>query len=315
MIMREQVVEFRQLRYLTALCEEGSVTRAAQRLHVVQPAVSQQISKLEEELGRKLFQRTPKGMTPTEAGKDAYRLFVPIIRSLESARHELASRGDEISGHVSIGVIASVANNALSETLSDFAAQYPSVTIHATSGYTPELLTMVRSGQLDMAIVNKSRQEKLIDYTNILDEDFALICAADHPTAFPNSVALQDLSGYDLVIPTRRHGLRLIIDEAAESAGVRLDPRMEVDEIKTIEVLVEKSQFVTILPRIAVRGALLEKKLRSHAIGPGIRRRIVCAHKTNQPTSRAMELFLRDLRKNMLADSVDISTLINPIEE
>ena len=305
-------MEFRQLRYLTALYEEGSVTRAAQRLHVVQPAVSQQISKLEDELRQKLFQRTPKGMVPTEAGKDAYRLFLPILRSLESAKHELVSRGNKISGHISVGVITSVTDNALSKTLCSFAAQYPSVTIHATGGYTPELLNMVRSGQLDIAIVNKSQREKSINYTDILIEDFALVCAADNPTAFAADISLEDVSGHDLVIPTRRHGLRRIIDDAAEEAGVQLVPRLEVDEINTIEDLVEKSLFITILPRIAVQRALLDKKLRSHAISPRIWRSIVCAHKPVQPMSRAMQLFLHDLRKNLLADTGNMSDLINP---
>src|SRR5690606_26543869 len=110
-------MELRQLQYFVAMYEEGSVTRASRRLNIVQPAISQQLAKLEEELGTSLFNRTPRGITPTPTGDDAYRHFLPILHELERARQELSADNDSVKGHVSIGVVASVAHHALSDTL------------------------------------------------------------------------------------------------------------------------------------------------------------------------------------------------------
>ena len=83
-------MELRQIQYLVAMYEEGSVTQAARRLNIVQPAISQQLSKLEAELGQQLFHRTPKGMVPTKAGESAYKMLRPILQEIEFARHELS---------------------------------------------------------------------------------------------------------------------------------------------------------------------------------------------------------------------------------
>jgi LysR family nitrogen assimilation transcriptional regulator len=111
-------MELRHLKYFTCLYEEGSVTRAAQRLNIVQPALSMQIARLEEELGQTLFERSSKGMAPTEAGDQAYRLFMPILGQLLAARQALIDRSGQIGGRISAGLIASAANNALASTSS-----------------------------------------------------------------------------------------------------------------------------------------------------------------------------------------------------
>src|SRR5690606_5818853 len=129
-------MELRQINYFVALYEEGSVTRAARRLNVVQPAVSMQISKLEDELGHLLFQRMPKGMVPTSAGEEAYRLFLPLLRELRSAQDQMVGFGGRIAGHISVGVIASVANNALTDCLESFCSNYPDVSVRVTGGCT-----------------------------------------------------------------------------------------------------------------------------------------------------------------------------------
>lgn len=109
-------MELRSLQYFVAMYEEGSVSRAARRLNIVQPAMSHQLANLEDELGHPLFQRTPKGLIPTNAEHEAYRLFLPILRSVEAARQELSASRNTAQGHVAVGVVASVAYDALSES-------------------------------------------------------------------------------------------------------------------------------------------------------------------------------------------------------
>ena len=101
-------MDLKQIQYFIALFEDGSVTRAAKRLHIVQPALSMQIAKLEDELHQQLFERGADGMAPTAAGRLMYRLFLPIMRDLAHARQQLVQRDEVVTGHVGIGLIASI---------------------------------------------------------------------------------------------------------------------------------------------------------------------------------------------------------------
>ncbi|YBV94447.1 LysR family transcriptional regulator (plasmid) [Phyllobacteriaceae bacterium JZ32] len=293
-------MEIRQLQYFVAMFEEGSVTRAARRLNVVQPALSQQLAKLEEELGQPLFHRTPKGMVPTRAGAEAYALFLVVLKDLEYARQSLAERKGVIRGHVSIGVVSSVLNNALSETLQAFNTKYPEVTIRATGGYTTDLLEMLRTSQVDAVVINASKQQEGANTIDILTEDLALVCSADNPLQFDGPVPLADIARLTLAIPSRRHGLRLIIDQAAEQEGVTLKPPFEFDELKTIEDFVQSTDFFTIMPPIAVHRAIRHGRLRHHAITPNIPRRLICMYNPNRPPPRVVELLIAALRERMI---------------
>lgn len=294
-------MELRQLHYFIALYEEGSVTRAARRLNVVQPAISMQIGKLEEEFGHPLFQRLPKGMVPTSAGEEAYRSFAPILQELRSARDRITNFGERVAGHISVGVISSVANNALSECLESFCAKYPDVSVRVTGGYTIDFLDMLQVGQLDIAVVNQSRGRGTLPTTPIMREDLALVCAAARAPALTDPVSLKAISAMNLVIPSVRHGLRVIIDEVASEADVRLEPSLEFDELKTIEEFVQRTDFVTILPPIAVHRALRQGRLKSFAITPQITRDIVCVHSAKRGLSAAAELFIAELKESMTA--------------
>ena len=114
-------MELRQIRYFIALYETGSVTKAAHRLNVVQPAVSMQISKLEEELGQVLFERLPKGMAPTAAGEQAYHLLAPIFQEFRSARERIENFGGRVAGQLAVGVIASVSTTPFRNVCRAFA--------------------------------------------------------------------------------------------------------------------------------------------------------------------------------------------------
>ena len=144
-------MDLRQIQYFIALFEDGSVTRAAKRLNIVQPALSMQIAKLEDELHQQLFERNAHGMAPTAAGRLMYRLFLPIMRDLAHARQQLVQRDEVVTGHVSIGLIASVTESVLADSLSRFHARYPHVEVTVADGYSATFIDWVAGGQLDTA--------------------------------------------------------------------------------------------------------------------------------------------------------------------
>lgn len=293
-------MELRQLRYFIATYEEASMTLAARRLNVVQPALSQQLSKLEAEVGEPLFLRTPKGMVPTLAGEEAYELFLRVMTDLDVAKQTLSDRSGKIRGRVSIGVVSSVSNNALSETLQIFNAKYPEVKIRTTGGYTTDLTEMLRTSQVDFIVVNAPPHLKAAHMTDILTEDLVLICAETNPQAFAGPVTFAELETLELVIPSKRHGLRLIIDQAAATQGVVLQPALEFDELKTIEDFIQDSRFFTVLPPTAVHRAIRQRRLRYHLITPAVPRRLVCSVNPGRPLSKAAELLVEELCHKMV---------------
>lgn len=292
-------MELRQLNYFVAAYEEGSVTRAAQRLNIVQPAISQQLAKLEAELGGALFQRTASGLRPTFLGDDAYRLLRPLVHQLQSARHDLSADRSRIGGALAIGAIASMAHEILPETLIELGAQYPDITFRVTGGYSSEMLEMLRIGRIDLAIINHNdnRRTDLVEI-ELFNEGLAFVCAPGHPVAMRDGpVRASDLKR--LVLPTTRHGLRDVIAIAARAAALSLDPQLECDEIPILEKFVERGGYVTILPPIAILRALTDGRLVARPIAPGVRRRVVCAYSNSRPLSRAAEVFVKGLRERL----------------
>lgn len=293
-------MELRQLKYFTCLYEEGSVTRAAQRLNIVQPALSMQIARLEEELGQVLFERSSKGMQPTEAGERAYQLFMPILGELLDARQSLIQRGGDISGRVSVGLIASATNNVLLNTLDYFVTHHPEVELHVTTGYSQELIEKVQLGAVDFAIINQSFQQDYLQSGDILNEELLVATAANHRLAVPHPVPLDCLSRLKLVLPSRRHGLRIVLERAMQSHGLELNPQMEVDDLAVIEAFVQRSDWVTLLPATILSRSLESGLLRAYPLAaPGLSRRILYVHDRRRPLTAAASLFLEIISKNI----------------
>ncbi|MBA1235205.1 LysR family transcriptional regulator [Pseudomonas stutzeri] len=293
-------MELRQLKYFTCLYEEGSVTKAAQRLNIVQPALSMQIAKLEEELGQPLFERTPKGMTPTEAGVQAYRLFMPILGELLEARQTLIDRSGEIGGRINAGLIASAANQALASTLAYFVEHHPDVELQVSYGYSQDLIDRVLSGALDFAVINQSFQQEHLHRMDILDEELLVATGASTRLRIPTPVPLTALGQLKLVLPSRRHGLRIVIDQALAAQNIELSPHMELDDLTVIESFLRRSDWISVLPATVLQRGLEEGAIRAYPLAaPGITRRMVCVHDARRPLTPAATLFIDIIGKTL----------------
>lgn len=293
-------MELRQLKYFTCLYEEGSVTKAAQRLNIVQPALSMQIAKLEEELGQPLFERTPKGMTPTEAGVQAYRLFMPILGELLEARQTLIDRSGEIGGRINAGLIASAANQALASTLAYFVEHHPDVELQVSYGYSQDLIDRVLSGALDFAVINQSFQQEHLHRIDILNEELLVATGATTRLRTPLPISLTALGQLKLVLPSRRHGLRIVIDQALAAQGLELSPHMELDDLTVIESFLRRSDWISVLPATVLQRGLEEGAVRAYPLAaPGITRRMVCVHDARRPLTPAATLFIGIISKTL----------------
>ncbi len=183
-------MDLKQIQYFIALFEDGSVTRAAKRLNIVQPALSIQIAKLEDELHQQLFERGAHGMAPTAAGRLMYRLFLPIMRELAHARQQLVQRDEVVTGHVGIWLIASVAESVLADSLSRFHAQYPGCRSHGRRRLQRDFhRTGWREGSW-MPRSSNSRARLPLDSRALLDEEMVFAASAAHGPDLPHAIEL-----------------------------------------------------------------------------------------------------------------------------
>lgn len=293
-------MEFRQIQYFITLYEDGSVTRAARRLHIVQSALSMQMAKLEAEVGQRLFMRTPQGMQPTPEGRRLYRLFLPVVTGYQRAREQVIEATGELNGEVRFGVIATIAQGVLVDAILEFSPAHPKVELSMTDGFSGDLIDAVALGQLDAAVINKPRRALTLKSETIADEDLLLVMGPAHADV-PASLRFSGMSALKLVFPTRRHGLRGIIENFAEAEDVHLSPSLEIDSISAILKLVRESDFCTLLPHVAVRGLLERAEVKVHRfVSPRLRRTIVAVTDPSRPLNPAAAAFLSVLRRHLV---------------
>src|ERR1700739_4483683 len=146
-------MELHQLRYFCAVADSGSFSRAAEHSHVSQPSLSQQILKLEAELGARLFDRLGRSVRLTDAGKSFLPRARAVLRELEAARGDGSESKDSVSGHISVGVIPTVAPYFLPPLLASFSRRFREAAVSIIEEITPALLERLRAGSLELAIL------------------------------------------------------------------------------------------------------------------------------------------------------------------
>ena len=292
-------MEFRQIQYFVCLCEEGSVTRAARRLHIVQPALSMQIAKLEEELGQRLFVRTPQGMQATSEGRRMYQLFLPVLAGYARAQDLMTKGSGELTGQVRVGMIATIAQGVMVDVLQEFLAVHPKVELSLTDGFSGTLIDAVGVGRLDAAVINKPRRPLTLKSEPIAEEELILVHSPRH-RAMPERLPFAELARLKLVLPTRQHGLRGIIESFAEAEDVNVAPSVEIDSIGAIVKLVLESDFCTLVPTIAVRKLVEQGFLIAHSVtSPRLTRHVVSVTDARRPPSPATAAFLAMMARHV----------------
>ena len=286
------MLDFRQLRYFICLVEEGSVTRAARRVHIVQPALSAQIAKLEDELGYPLFTRTPKGMVPTAAGRKLYADFLPVHDEFNRLSQQALGGKGELVGAVRFGAVATVAQGVIGEVLSDFLELHPRVSLSVVEGYSGFLVDQVLTGRLDAAIVNQAGSLGALSTTPVVEEPFEFITSS-RERRLPEAIPFRSLADFRLVLPSRSHGLRLILQNILAAEGLELMPLLELDSVPVILQMVQRGGVATVLPRLAVLRAVEAGEVRAHTIvSPSFTRNAVCVRRTSPALSPAAAAFV-----------------------
>ena len=248
-------MELRQLRYFVRIVELGSMSRAALDLDMVQSALSQQVSRLESELSTRLLQRTPRGVVPTEAGVAFFREAQLTLRHAEQAVR--SAQQARLSGSVSVGLAPTTSAMLGLPMMQAMRARYPDVRLHMVEGMSGHLTDMLNARALDMAVLFDARLHggqaraggRRWQVPPLIEEELFLIRArGHHPEPLPPQMALADLAGESLILPTGLHGLRSTLDTAFSQARFTPHLVLEVDSLSMVMAAVDAGLGSTVQP-------------------------------------------------------------------
>lgn len=244
-------MNFRRLKYFVKIVDIGSLTQAAEVLHIAQPALSQQIATLEGELDQQLLIRTKRGVTPTEAGKILYTHARTILRQCEQAHLAVNNAGQTLSGQVSIGLAPGTAASSITmPLLQAVRAELPDVLVYLHENSGAVLNEKLLNGQLDMAVLYERSPIAGITSLPLLKEDLFLVGTCDCPG---QSVDLTAVAEMNLFLPRDYSAVRLRVDEAFSLRRLTLKVIGEIESIATLTAAIASGMGVTVLPESAAR--------------------------------------------------------------
>ena len=291
-------MDLRQLTYFVHVLEAGSFTRAAEVLHMAQPALSQQIQKLEEELGQKLLLRHSRGVVVTEAGARFLRHVTSILRSVDAARQDMRLFHGEARQEIKLGIPRSLGTAIAVELRHAWVDRLPEMSLSLVEFMNTHLVEWLLTGRLDLALSYAPDDAQRLRCLPVLRESFCLVGPASLGQAgHLGEISLAESADKNLILPSSFHDNRKVIDAAADYCGVRLKVAHEIDSVELSLALIDAGIGYSIQPFLSVQHLLATRRLALwHIVQPEITRRLQIAYASEQPLSREMPRVLEELR-------------------
>lgn len=245
-------MELHQLRYVCAVAETGSFSRAAERCQIAQPSLSQQVLKLEEELGGRLFDRLGRSIRLTESG----RAFLPhaqaILGQVDAARASVASDHADVRGKVTLGAIPTVAPYLVPRYTVAFTERFPDARLRIVEETTPILLSGLRDLSIDFALLALPLRHKDLDLRPIRTEPLLAALPEKHPLASNDSLSLAELRGEPLLMLRDGHCFRDLSLAFCRSANVNPKIAFESGQFSSILGMVAAGVGLSLVPEMAI---------------------------------------------------------------
>jgi LysR family hydrogen peroxide-inducible transcriptional activator len=243
-------MELHQLRYFVAVVEQGNFSRAAAQLHVAQPSLSQQIQKLEAELGQPLLDRLPRAVVPTEAGRRFFERARKILAEVSDAARCVTDSAEAVAGRVVIGAIPTIAPALLPGLIRCFTQQHPRVTVEVVEEVTDRLLLRLAEGGVDVALISDAHPLAAIHVEPLGDEPLRLAVPAAHPLAGRACVRWADLADQPALVLDELHCLAGQVQEFCRAANLRWNVRFRGAHLGTILEMVAGGLGVSLVPEM-----------------------------------------------------------------
>ncbi len=241
----------RQLLYFARIVEIGSLSRAAQALHVAQPALSQQVSRLEEELGVTLLLRSVRGVVPTQAGLAVYRHAKAILKQVDATRLIAQEADAGPAGQVTLGLPWTVSTLLGLPLLQQVKARLPAVRLEIVGGPSPLLANMLAEGRLELTVVFDNQPRSGLDMRPVLVEPLYFI-GPPHTLATTGTASISDVARRPLVLLSRPNSIRERLDAALAAAGLRAEVVAEINDAGLLLGAVRTGLGYSVVPACGV---------------------------------------------------------------
>lgn len=287
-------VQFQQLQYFVAVAETRHFTRAAERVHVAQPSLSQQIRALERELGADLFVRARGNIALTDAGEALLPLARRILADADTARHEVQELVQLRRGRVRLGATPSLCTGLLPDVLRAFHDRYPGIQLLVQESGSRDLVRELARGALDLALIvlPLPAPAPALTTVELLREDLVVVSSPEAPAPGGGrpAVEISDLENERLVMFRYGYDLRELTVTACRSAGFEPEFAVEGGEMDAVLGFVRAGLGVAVVPRMVASRA--GRGLRVTPLArPGLSRTIALAHRSDvAPPRGAREL-------------------------
>jgi LysR family hydrogen peroxide-inducible transcriptional activator len=250
------LMEIHQLRYFVAVAEEGSFSRAAAREHVAQPSLSQQIQKLEVDVGERLFDRLPRSVVLTEAGKCLLDYARKVLLEITNARRCVEDLKRDVAGRLTVGAILTIAPYILPPLIEKFQSRYPKVTMEIFEDTTEDLALRLEDGTLDIAIVSTCDESSALHRDSLGNEPLLLLISKKHRLAKKAKVNWSELRSQKFLLLREMHCLSKQVSELLDANNLRPELATRAAQLATIAKMVASGLGVTLVPQMMLKSEL-----------------------------------------------------------
>jgi LysR family hydrogen peroxide-inducible transcriptional activator len=286
-------MEMQQLRYVVAVARTGNFSRAAEQCHVAQPSLSQQIQKLEDELGERLFDRLKRAVKLTTHGEVFLRRAVRILEEVDAAKREATDAQDLLRGTLTIGVLPTIAPYLLPATLAAFAKKFRGVEIVVHEDTTARLLKLAHAYEIDFALVSQPILDERLEVKELFAEELLLALPPGHALARKRSVAIRDLAGESLIVMKEGHCLGDQVLGFCDRRDVKPKISFRSAQLETVQALVASGLGISLIPAMAAQNARGNLPKYRSLQSPKPQRKIVAVWPKQRPPGRAAKEFLK----------------------
>lgn len=290
-------IDFLGLHAFVAIAERGSFRDAAVHLNLSHTAISHRLRKLEDELGQKLFLRSNREVTLTQAGLDLLPKVKQTLDQLAVSLDELKQSGTCRQERLAIACLPTIATGRLPEILGRLRTSFPDLFVEIYDKSAAEISQLVEGGKVEIGITLIASHRWDFEMEVLIEDPFILVCPEDHPLAVKKVVKWAELEGYPLIRVSQQSGNRMIMDDALADQGNLLNWSYEAQHLQTAVAMARSGAALAIVPRMTFASAD-ENGLKLLALEkPSVRRQLGLVAKRGAPLSPAAEAFKAIVRE------------------
>ncbi|MED1918844.1 LysR family transcriptional regulator [Bacillus thuringiensis] len=289
-------MDIKHLHYFVTVCDQLSYSKAAQKLHISQPSLSNAIKNLEQEVGSPLLERNTRKMELTDAGKILYQKSLVLLSQMNMLKKEMEEVKLTGSGDLIIGIIESV-KHWIPKVIRGYQGRFPSINIKLIEVLSGKAVKeSLRKYHTHLLITNQFIDEEDIELFPLYDERLMLVLHKDHPLEQKESVRLKDLASEPFIISTEGFQTREDILTAFSFEQVNPQIKFEIERFETALTLVRENLGVTIIPENYLSGSTDASLVRKTIDSPALERTVYLAYMKNRYLSPAVQAFLEEVR-------------------